>query len=313
MNNEPDQKPGRKAIFFADWPLSKAEKYRGAIDRIIDLVKPERDNSKEKSVRERWWLWKRPAIEIYNKIKPLPRCFVTTATTKYLNFSAAPTTYVFTTALFVFTSERWDLYAVVQSNIHEIWTRKYSGALETRLRYSPSDCFDTFAFPEELWQTANPILAIIGERYHEYRRSLMLRLWLGLTDIYNLFHNRDLTPAIVAKVSGKPDEAEAGYQGVLELRKLHRELDEAVLAAYGWTDLNLGHDFHEVETLPENDRVRYTNSPDTRKELLKRLLALNHQRAEEEKAKVPAKAEKGGKGKGVKGKKASPDEPGLFG
>ena len=140
----------------------------------------------------------------------------------------------------------------------------------------------------------------------------MLRLWLGLTDIYNLFHNRDLTLAIVAKVSGKPDEAEAGYQGILELRKLHRELDEAVLAAYGWTDLNLGHNFHEVETLPENDRVRYTISPEARKELLKRLLALNHQRAAEEKAKAPVKAEKVGKGRGAKGKKIAMDQTGFW-
>lgn len=224
----------------------------------------------------------------------------------------APTNYVFTDTLYVFTTNRWDLYSLVQSTIHEIWARKYSGALETRLSYSPTDCFSTFPFPCGIWQTSDSALSGAGNSYHEYRRALMHSLWLGLTAIYNIFHNRDLTPAIVAKVSGKPEEAEAGYQGILELRKLHRELDEAVLAAYGWTDLNLGHDFHEVETLPENDRVRFTISPEARKELLKRLLALNHQRAAEEKAKMPVKAEKAGKGKGAKRKKAAADEPGLF-
>lgn len=108
----------------------------------------------------------------------------------------------------------------------------------------------------------------------------MKSLWLGLTDIYNLFHTRDLTSAEVARVSKKPlPEAEAGYQGILELRRLHRELDLTIRDAYGWTDLDLGHDFHEVETLPENDRVRCTVSPAARKELLKRLLAENHRRA----------------------------------
>lgn len=53
---------------------------------------------------------------------------------------------------------------------------------------------------------------------------------------------------------------------------------------YSWQDLELGHDFHEVETLPENDRIRYTISPAARKELLKRLLALNHQLYAEEEA-----------------------------
>ena len=32
---------------------------------------------------------------------------------------------------------------------------------------------------------------------NEHRRALMVRLWLGLTNSYNLFHTRDLTPAIL--------------------------------------------------------------------------------------------------------------------
>ena len=313
LNGDPNQSPGRQAINFFDWSLEKAEEYPDAFQRVLQLVKPERDKVNRAARRERWWQYAERATGLYRGILPLRCCFAATWVSKYLNFSSLPTSYIYTNSLYVFTTDRWDLYSVVQSTIHDMWARKYSGSLETRLRYSPSDCFETFAFPGGLWRTVNSSISATGEHYHEYRRSLMLRLWLGLTDIYNLFHNRDLTPAIVAKLSGKPDEAEAGFQGILELRKLHRELDEAVLAAYDWTDLNLGHDFHEVETLPENDRVRYTISPEARKELLKRLLALNHQRAAEEKAKVPVKAEKAGKGKAAKGKKATPEMPGLFG
>lgn len=69
------------------------------------------------------------------------------------------------------------------------------------------------------------------------------------------------------------------YQGILEL---HRQLDESIRDAYGWADLDLGHDFHEIDTLPENDRVRHSISPTARKEVLKRLLALNHERAKTE-------------------------------
>ena len=143
-------------------------------------------------------------------------------------------------------------------------------------------------------------LALIGKSYHEHRRALMKSLWLGLTDIYNLFHTGDLTPVEVARVSKKAmPEAEAGYQGILELRRLHRELDLAVRDAYGWTDLDLDHDFVEVETLPENDRVRYTISPAARKEVLKRLLAENHRRAalqtQATEAAAPAKKKRGKK------------------
>ena len=47
-------------------------------------------------------------------------------------------------------------------------------------------------------------------------------------------------------------------------------MDERVLNAYGWEDIKLAHDFYEVDYLPENDRVRYTISPDARKEVLNR-------------------------------------------
>jgi hypothetical protein len=83
---------------------------------------------------------------------------------------------------------------------------------------------------------------------------------------------------------------EEAVTGVEKLRKLHVEMDEAVLAAYGWHEdteewgsaIDLRHDFYEVDYLPENDRLRYTLHPDARREILKRLLLLNHQRAGEE-------------------------------
>jgi hypothetical protein len=75
---------------------------------------------------------------------------------------------------------------------------------------------------------------------------------------------------------------EEAILGILQLRKLHKEMDEAVLEAYGWQDIALRHDFYEVDYLPENDRVRYTIHPEARKEVLKRLLELNHKIHEEE-------------------------------
>ncbi len=98
---------------------------------------------------------------------------------------------------------------------------------------------------------------------------------------------------------------EEAIAGIIELRRLHVLMDEAVLEAYGWSlpspqgegsGVRLRHDFYEVDYLPENDRVRYTIHPEARKEILKRLLELNHKiHAEEvaaglwEKKKTPAK------------------------
>ena len=102
---------------------------------------------------------------------------------------------------------------------------------------------------------------------------MMLSRHEGLTKTYNRFHD--------------PDETSADIQ---KLRQLHVEMDNAVAAAYGWTDLDLGHGFHETK-----QGVRYTISEAARREVLGRLLKLNHERyAEEDKQGLH---EKKGKGK----------------
>jgi hypothetical protein len=196
-----------------------------------------------------------------------------------------------------------------------------------------SRCFQTFPFPVS-WQAPNTSLAALGERYHEHRKQLMRHSWRGLTDVYNLFHSpllRPATPEELAlpdkdfeKLLGKdarmlrkhllepkaPADVEVWpfnrvVEGVLRLRHLHVELDNAVRDAYNWQDLDLQHAFYDVDTLPENDRTRYTISPAARKEVLKRLLALNHERAAEEAKAGPVK-----RGKKPGGKKKSAFVPG---
>jgi len=64
---------------------------------------------------------------------------------------------------------------------------------------------------------------------------------------------------------------------VLRLRDLHSELDYVAASAYGWDDLDLGHGFHETK-----QGIRFTISQEARREVLDRLLELNHQRHAEE-------------------------------
>ena len=281
MNSDPSQAPGRSIVNFRDWSLKRARTFHEPSEILERLVKPLRQKSNRAVRRERWWQHAERATGLYNNIRNLPRCFVAARTTKHLSFSAMPTNYVFSDALYVFTTDRWDLFAVVQSTLHEVWARKYSGSLKQDLRYSPSKCFDTFAFPAGLLQTPNLVLTKLGERYHNHRKELMQSLWLGLTKTYNLFHDRDLSIGKVAQVSKKDANTSAiGLEALNELRLMQVSLDIAVRDAYDWQDLDLEHDFHEVETLPENDRVRFTIGPAARHEVLKRLLAENHARDE---------------------------------
>jgi hypothetical protein len=88
------------------------------------------------------------------------------------------------------------------------------------LRYTPSSCFETFSFPSN-WEN-DSTLEEIGKTYYEYRAALMVKNNQGLTDTYNRFHD--------------PNETDLE---ILQLRHLHHQMDQAVLNAYAWTDLEL--------------------------------------------------------------------------
>jgi hypothetical protein len=74
-------------------------------------------------------------------------------------------------------------------------------------------------------------------------------------------------------------------------------MDQAVAAAYGWTDLDLGHGFHETR-----QGIRFTISERARREVLQRLLKLNHERYAEE-VRQGLHGKKGGAGRVASGGK----------
>lgn len=316
LNQNPEQSASRWTVNFFDWPLERAEQYTESFSWIDERVRPVRTAKKEDGtfklrspLPQRWWMYADKRPKLYSKLNELAFTIAIPETTKYCAFNMLETGSVFSHMLKLIATDSWATFGVLSSTLHEVWARRYSSTLDTRLNYSPSDCFLTFPFMTGHWEREDETLAEIGERYHQHRRQLMLMLWLGLTKIYNLFHDPDLSVEIVQQTSGKDDDiAREGYEGLLELRRLHVEMDNAVRDAYGWQDLDLGHGFHDVETLPENDRIRYTISPTARKEVLKRLLALNHHRAAEEAAKQTA--EKGAKRKrGKRTRHPEPDNP----
>jgi hypothetical protein len=112
----------------------------------------------------------------------------------------------------------------------------------------------------------------------------------GLTATYNRLH-----------------DSEQASSDIQTLRDLHVEMDNAVAAAYGWTDLDLGHGFHETK-----QGIRFTISEAARREVLARLLKLNHERYAEEVAQGLHEKRKGGKGRGKMKAANEADFPSLF-
>lgn len=245
------------------WPRSEVEssQYSKPYQHLVDEVKSERA-SKSKAVRSQpWWLFFRARPGLRIAIANLDEVLVIALTSKTLMPVRVPTGQVFSHALAVFATDSFVDQAVLSSGLHQIWAIKYGSGMQDDPRYTPSDVFETFPRPP-----ATENLAIAGRTVDTERREIMLRRQLGLTKLYNLVNDPDVT--------GDPD--------VDRLREIHVELDHAVTAAYGWADLPLDHGFHTYRQMQ-----RWTVGPTARVELLDRLLEENHRRAEAQGAPPP--------------------------
>lgn len=335
LNNSPDQSPTRWVINFFDWPEEKAKLYPDCYSIIERLVKPGRLMQNDQGGKEKWWQFLRPRNELYQTIAPLERVLVINNHTRHHVFGVYVDKLVFSHALSILALEKFIHFTTLSTSLVNEWAWQRGSTMgSATLRYTSSEILETFPFPNPKKEIES-LLEIIGINYHEHRRMLMLGLQLGLTKTYNLFHSNALTAqsinhkdkqvaSLQTHLAKTPEtiSLEEAVQGIIKLRELHLQMDEAVLEAYGWgigsaQPIALRHDFYEVDYLPENDRVRYTIHPEARKEVLKRLLELNHKiHAEEVAAGLWDK--KNGTDRKKKGenttkkKKVDKDQTGLF-
>jgi hypothetical protein len=243
---------------------------------VEERVKPERERLHgpgDKRNREYWWQFAAYRQEMRRAIAHLKQVLVRSLTGDRHAMVFLPKGLIYDQTIIVFAFDDDYHFALLQSSTHEVWAFKYGPTLRTDKRYVVTDCFDTFPFPPleykqsviregKIDKMPEPFqrAAEIGKKYHEYRRQIMLNRWIGLTSTYNLFHNPNCND---------PD--------IVKLRELHTEMDKAVLACYGWDDIDPQHDFYQ------NDRgqTRFTVSPQVRREILERLLDLNNTLAKE--------------------------------
>ena len=254
----PHDYPGPVA---ADWPELLAI--------VEERVKPKRMKVKRQAHRLRWWHYgdKRPAL--YAAIAGSERVLVNSQISANVQFAFLPPDMVYSHALNVYPLHTFSAFCALQSRHHEIWARFFGSSMKDDLRYTPSDCFETFPFPDG-WETDSALEAA-GQEYYEFRANLMVRNDEGMTTTYNRFH----------------DPYENDPQ-IATLRELHAAMDRAVLDAYGWTDIPtdceflLDYEIDEEEWGTRKKPYRYRWPDDVRDEVLARLLELNAERAAEE-------------------------------
>ena len=300
INNDPQYKHHRYVIDFEDFPLRRDDHLKlwnnadaagqremlkaGVVPRdyngpvaadwpdlleIVErMVRPERNKQKDEGGRKFWWLFLRPRPELKDAIRGLNQVLVQNCgASPHLAVGAIDVGSIQANTLAVFALETAVDQALLQSRIHETWARLLSSSLEDRLRYTPTDCFQTFPMPEGFRDNAP--LAEIADRYLTHRAELMNTRRQGMTQTYNRFHN----PL-------KNDE------DIQTLRRLHAEMDDAVLRAYGWDDLaELAAGEFAPRYLTEDDEPEFAYQKRLfwpaafRDKVIARLLELNQARA----------------------------------
>jgi hypothetical protein len=260
----------RSGLVPSDYPDAVAADWPALLDIVTQKVKPTRDGLKRDAYRERWWRFGEPQTAIYRNIERLKLTHVLAVAQVSPQHTIAKVRAdsVFAITCVIFLDDSVATLAILQSKAHELWVRMFASSLKDDRRYTPSDCFRTFPFPNDF--ETNALLEAVGDTYNAFRAGLMVERNEGLTKTYNRFH---------ARGENSPD--------IARLRSLHHQMDVAVLRAYGWDDLaeRAAPEFIEQDTDEgKTPKTRLDWPAEFKDEVLARLLALNAERAATEKA-----------------------------
>lgn len=261
LNSRKSDDLDRYVINFNNMTEDETELYPLAIQRVRELVKPQRDKLTRQIHEECYWKHWDKRDSLYEQISKIRRVLACSFVSSHMIFDFLPTGWIYSKELAVIPTDDSAEFGALQSTIHEVWARQYSSTMETRLRYSISDALRTFPMPTSGLEE----LRSVSDNYLSLRKTLQIQRNLNLTKIYNALHDRlDSETHVTA------------------LRKGRIALDKALLAAYGWTEVQLNHDFRQASYISESNTIRFTMADEARLEILRRLAALNFERHEEE-------------------------------
>jgi len=204
------QEPTRFIVDFGARRLEEAMRFPAALDVVRARVKPARDLDPVYAAS--WWRLWRPRPELALATAYLERFIAGTATGKRILFVWCQPHWRPSNATNVFALDSDYAMGVLTSRVHTDWAAKKSSTLENRIRYTPSSAFETFPWPQPTDQQRERI-AKLSRELLDLRSTLCREHEVGLTVLYN--------------------HLDEGAHSTL--RAVHRDLDLAVLAAYGWS------------------------------------------------------------------------------
>jgi hypothetical protein len=238
-------------------------------------VKPKRDQYARKRVREVWWIFEEPRRLMRHALLGTSRYIATGQVAKHRVFQWLDSTILPDDKLIAIATEDALHLGVLSSVVHTPWALATGGTLEDRPVYSKSTCFEPFTFPSDdtgLTPTLTDRIRALAEQLDAHRKARQAEhAELTLTGMYNVLAKLRAGEPLSAK------ERATHEQGLVAvLRSLHDDLDAAVLAAYGWSDL--------AAPLADHTPAGAESRAAAVETLLERLVALNARRAAEEAA-----------------------------
>ena len=256
VNSSPTHAHHRYVINFGERSEEECRREWPELMGIVEKkVKPGRLAQNRETRARYWWRFGETCPALYAAIALQDSVTLNAKTSNTKAFVLKKATCTFDQSLNVFAFSGHAILVVMHSQVHTDWANLMGSSMKDDIRYNPTDCFENFPFLAALLDFADADagheairqnLKTIGERYHQFRADLMVANNEGLTSTYNHFQD--------------PSETSSGF---LELRRLHGEMDHAVLDAYGWSDVatacGFGLDYLDLEDdaqLPEDLQER---------------------------------------------------------
>ncbi|MEY8689621.1 MAG: class I SAM-dependent DNA methyltransferase [Leptothrix sp. (in: b-proteobacteria)] len=277
--------------FGWEMPEAEAALFEAPFGYAEQTIKPVRQENTVEALRRDWWRLWRPRPEMRRRIDRLARYIVTPEVSKHRVFAWLTPPVLPDKNLVVMARADDATFGILHSRFHELWSLRLGTSLEDRPRYTPTTTFETFPFPPgltpadtahqrteaasdgvlipaDLPAATRPLaeaIARAAKRLNDLReRWLNPPEWCDrVPEVVPLGMDRSPYPdRIVAKPGHEKELAKRTLTNLYNERpawlvKAHADLDAAVAAAYGWTD---------GATLTDD-------------EILRRLLALNRERA----------------------------------
>ena len=212
LTQRPDHSPGRWVIDFGFKTLEQARQFPEALEIVRERVKPARDRVRRESYRRNWWRFAEPIRGMRDALAGMDRYIACPALTSGRGgFCWVPSRAIATGQATVFAFDDEFSIGVLGSGTHEYWARARSSTFRRDFRYTPTTAFASFPFPAASAAQRDDVAAA-SRAVLERRDALCIENEFGLTDLYNLV-------------------ADGAFN---DLKRLHAELDRAVVAAYGW-------------------------------------------------------------------------------